>query len=1466
MMKFLSHALLPALFVATMVGAQATPDISDFNLQKYALYEQSGPSAVSPDPNAPYEFSAGIFPNSGVGFLSSTTVSTPAGGVGTVSPEIGSSGAYALGFFPSVAALNAACPSGTYNFVVHTTTPNTYTFQYALPPGNFPAVPQITSVTNATWVNGVLKVTDPSQDVILNWPSFSTSNGGIVFAINSASINQVFQPNGTNTSYKITAGTLATNAQYVVTLLFQDENASGASPLQGVNAQAGYVSQLSFIIQYGTVTASHTSSTVIKSHVLKQTSNGTPANASGSQVDPAPYNAQFTSSVSGTVTGPGASGSFALALKPDNDQWDYASAPIATTKALNLAFPDGNYILANTDTVTLSGDVYPNATTPPQILAVNGAPPIWDSFGRLELNPAIINVLSFTPYSGSNANFTFANGGAETVNLSSYTGDGTVIKQQSGVNSSGSTPFSMVTLTAASMQPNFTYVGKIKYILISSANTSNPNHLEAAGYATETTFNVVADPVGAVSQQVTFAPIPDQVLGVAPLTLSASASSHLPVGFVVVSGPATVSGTKLTITGTGSVQVEAIQNGNATFAAAEQTQSFNVGPGSATITLGGLSAIYNGSPHAATVTTKPAGLSTSVLYNGSATAPTNAGSYPVTATITTPGYSGNATGTLTINPAAAKIVLTNLTAAYDGNPHGVTVTTTPANLSTSVTYGGSATVPAAVGSYAVVATITDPNATGSSKGTLVISKGTATVVLGSLSPTFDGNPHAATAMTTPSGLDVTFTYGGKTTVPVAVGSYAVVGTVNDPNYVGGAKGTLVIGKAAATVTFGNLAFNYNGAAHPATATTNPVGLTVTYTYNGKTTLPVNVGSYTVVGTIVDANHAGGNTGTLTISLAPPTVYLGAADAEASYWVNPGGVATTVSFEYSTDPNFGTYVQTTPEVLGKGTVPLDVYALFPGLLPGTVYYYRIVTTTTGAPVSGPAETFTTLGFDTTLVAATGQSAPGTGFNFASLGNAAVDALDGVAFGAKTSSTVATSNAGIWANQGGSSPVLIAQTGSTALGTGGAVFATLTDPVVIYDGTHEDVAFGGTLKVTSGLVTTATENGVWASSGGTPGLIAREGDTAPGAGTATFATFNSLGLSDTGAIFSATLATSASAGVTAANNIGVWEVVSGNLTLMLRTSATVTTDTTLNPVKTIGSFGFLPMETFVNGQTRGFGPTTGHLAANTTYTDKTTGIVTVTTPGSPTAVVTSTDPAAGTAGATFATFSSPAINDNDHVAFAATLALGVGDTTKTSAGGIWADDATGTRQLVARLGSVAPGTGTSATFLTLSDPAYNLHEAVAFRGTLSVGTGLATATTASGLWCNSAGPLALVAQQGGQAPGCPAGTTFSAFTELALDDVDGATQQGGVIFLATLSGTGVTSANNTGIFAEDDTGTLQLIVRTGDVLTGKTVTALAFLPQETLVNGQARSFSPSTGDLVYNATFSDKSQAIFNVVFP
>ena len=143
-------------------------------------------------------------------------------------------------------------------------------------------------------------------------------------------------------------------------------------------------------------------------------------------------------------------------------------------------------------------------------------------------------------------------------------------------------------------------------------------------------------------------------------------------------------------------------------------------------------------------------------------------------------------------PTPATVTLGNLSATFDGTPKSVSVTTDPAELSFEVTYDGALTVPTAAGSYAVVATITDPNYEGTASGTLVISKASATVTLGNLAATFDGNAKAASASTVPQGLNVSLTYDGSAVAPSAVGSYSVVGTIDDANYQGSATGTLVI--------------------------------------------------------------------------------------------------------------------------------------------------------------------------------------------------------------------------------------------------------------------------------------------------------------------------------------------------------------------------------------------------------------------------------------------------------------------------------------------------------------------------------------------------------------------------------------------------------------------------------------------------------------------------------------------------
>jgi hypothetical protein len=101
--------------------------------------------------------------------------------------------------------------------------------------------------------------------------------------------------------------------------------------------------------------------------------------------------------------------------------------------------------------------------------------------------------------------------------------------------------------------------------------------------------NLTQTTTGQTAQTITFGTLAYKTFDAAPFTISATASSGLPVSFRVVSGPATISGTTVTVTGVGSVSIEASQAGNSTFAAAlPVVRSFTVGKASQMITFGTL--------------------------------------------------------------------------------------------------------------------------------------------------------------------------------------------------------------------------------------------------------------------------------------------------------------------------------------------------------------------------------------------------------------------------------------------------------------------------------------------------------------------------------------------------------------------------------------------------------------------------------------------------------------------------------------------------------------------------------------------------------------------------------------------------------------------------------------------------------------------------------------------------------------
>ena len=157
-------------------------------------------------------------------------------------------------------------------------------------------------------------------------------------------------------------------------------------------------------------------------------------------------------------------------------------------------------------------------------------------------------------------------------------------------------------------------------------------------------------------QTIDFPPIPDQVANTI-LGLSATASSGLDVVFAVESGPATLAdGTNLTFSGAGTVVVVASQPGDSYWnEAGKVTNVFDVTKVAAQVFLLSLEQYYNGAAKTIAATTLPAGLTVEFTYNGSATPPTDAGTYAVTGLIHDAYYQGSASGIFQVFNAPASL-------------------------------------------------------------------------------------------------------------------------------------------------------------------------------------------------------------------------------------------------------------------------------------------------------------------------------------------------------------------------------------------------------------------------------------------------------------------------------------------------------------------------------------------------------------------------------------------------------------------------------------------------------------------------------------------------------------------------------------------------------------------------------------------------------------------------------------------
>jgi len=469
-----------------------------------------------------------------------------------------------------------------------------------------------------------------------------------------------------------------------------------------------------------------------------------------------------------------------------------------------------------------------------------------------------------------------------------------------------------------------------------------------------------------LSQTITFDPVADHPLTDSPISVSASASSGLPVAFAAV-GSCTVSGNMVTLTAAGSCQIVASQSGNDTYNPAQVvSRTFTISKGNQTITFGPLSNRVYLDPAFTVSATASSGLpvsfalgveSTGCSLSGDTVTITGAtGTGQLCRIVASQGGDGSynaapsVTQSFTIAKAAQTIAFNALpNRTYGEPPFGVTATAPGGTVSFALGAGsagcsinaGTVTITGVTGagqSCNIVASQGgNANYSPASNVTqsFTIAPATQVITFNALPNRTYGDPAFGLTATAPGGT-VTFALGAgskgcsisASTITITsatdVGESCIIvaSQAGGGNYSAAqdVSRSFTIGKAGSTVTLtcpGTPQTFTGSAITPCTASYAGVGglsglLTPTYANN------MNVGTASASATYAgDANHIGsdsaasfeiGKAGSTVTVTCPGTAqtFTGSAimPCTASY-AGPGGLTGSLTPTYANNVNAGT---------------------------------------------------------------------------------------------------------------------------------------------------------------------------------------------------------------------------------------------------------------------------------------------------------------------------------------------------------------------------------------------------------------------------------------------------------------------------------------------------------------------------------------------------------------------------------
>jgi hypothetical protein len=465
--------------------------------------------------------------------------------------------------------------------------------------------------------------------------------------------------------------------------------------------------------------------------------------------------------------------------------------------------------------------------------------------------------------------------------------------------STGAVTYS-VTSGPATISGNSVTITGVGTVVLGASQVATANYTSATA---STSFTVNPE-----TPTLTFATIPAHTFGDAPFTVSATSASSGAVTYSVTSGPATILGNTVTLTGGGTVVLGASQVANGNYGTATGSISFTVNPATPTLTFSAVPThTFGDAPFTVSATSASTGAVTYSVTSGPATVTGNTVTLTGVGTVVlgasqaaTANYaSATASTSFTVNIGTPTLVFAAIpNHAFNDPPFTVSATSASTGAVTYSVTSGPATI----------------------AGNTVTLTGTGTVVLGA-SQAATANYTSATASTSFSvGLAVptlTFaaipnhTYGdapitvsatsastGAVTYSVTSGPATILG--NTVTITG--AGTIVLGASqAATANYtsatATTSFTVNAATPTLTFTAIPTHtfgdaaftVSATSASSGAVTYSVTSGPATILGNTVTLTGSG--TVVLGASQAATANYT-SATASTSFTVNPGLSITT----------------------------------------------------------------------------------------------------------------------------------------------------------------------------------------------------------------------------------------------------------------------------------------------------------------------------------------------------------------------------------------------------------------------------------------------------------------------------------------------------------------------------------------------------------------------------------------------